>query len=145
MPTIQKDIIVQQELTKVFDLAQDYTARLQWDKYLRKAVLIDADKPTIGVSTYCESRKGVGMTAKYITFNRPTQTAMQMTKGPFIFKKFSGSWRFTAVDAQHTKVIFRYNVELKHVFKIFNPIIIQLLRTDLKNRLHYLKIYAEKL
>ena len=143
MPTLEDAIIIAESKERLFDLSQDYALRLQWDKYLRKARLIDCHTPEVNGQVYCESQKGIGMTARYVSFNRPVQTAMEMTKGPFIFRKFSGSWRFIEINPTQTKVIFRYNYQIKLPF-LFNPIVGWLLKADLTKRLRSLKHYAEK-
>src|ERR1700752_5038030 len=88
-------IIIDEMPEKVFDFTQDYTKRLIWDTFLKRADLIDgaiaADK---GVKAYCVAKNGMGMVTEYVTFNRPKVTAIKMTKGPFMFKSFLGSWTF---------------------------------------------------
>lgn len=142
MPTLEDSITIAQTKDVLFDLSQDYSLRLQWDKYLRKAELIDSQTPQVNGLVYCESQKGIGMTARYISFNRPVQTAMEMTEGPFIFRKFSGSWRFIELQPRLTKVVFRYNFQTKLPL-FLDPLVNWLLKADLAIRLKSLKQYAE--
>ncbi|AMM52122.1 hypothetical protein TH61_14285 [Rufibacter sp. DG15C] len=148
MPTLEDSILIQAPPEELFWLSQDYTKRLDWDKYLRAAYLKHGiHKAGKGVEAYCESQKGIGMTVRYVSFNPPQQVAMEMTKGPWVFKKFSGSWRFKEVANGQTRVFFRYNFQAKagaigHL--LMNPFLKWLLMTDIKNRLRYFKEAAEQ-
>jgi ribosome-associated toxin RatA of RatAB toxin-antitoxin module len=148
MPTLEVSILVQAPQEELFWLSQDYTKRLDWDKYLRVAYLKHGiTKAGKGVEAYCESKKGIGMTVRYVSFNPPQQVAMEMTKGPWVFKKFSGSWRFKAEANGQTRVYFRYNFQTKAgaIGQILlNPFLLWLLRTDIQNRLNYFKEAVEQ-
>ena len=48
-----------------------------------------------------------------IRIEAPRLAAMKMVRGPFFFRFFAGSWRFESVDAQHTRVIFRYSFDTR--------------------------------
>ncbi len=46
----------------VFDFTQDYSQRLHWDTFLKKADLIEgAIKADKGVKAYCVAKNGLGM------------------------------------------------------------------------------------
>lgn len=103
-----------------FDYTQDYKQRLNWDTFLKKADLIEgAKKAEIGVKSYCVAKNGIGMVTEYITFNRPKVTAIRMTKGPFMFKNFLGSWSFNETFPINTEVTFLYSFKLRFPFDIF--------------------------
>jgi ribosome-associated toxin RatA of RatAB toxin-antitoxin module len=147
MSTLEGSVVIQAPAEQLFWWSQDYDKRLQWDKYLRVARLEKEDTVAgKGVEAYCESRKGIGMTVRYICFHPPTQVAMEMTKGPWVFQKFSGSWRFKQVDDSNTTVYFRYNFQPKFgkVGKwVFQPFLKWLLQADINNRLQYFKAAVE--
>ncbi|GAA4297278.1 SRPBCC family protein [Nibribacter koreensis] len=147
MPTLEDSIVIKATQEELFWLSQDYSKRLAWDKYLRVAELKHGlCKAGKGVEAYCESKKGIGMTVRYVSFNPPQQVAMEMTEGPWVFKKFSGSWRFKEEAEGQTRVFFRYNYQAKAgalAGLVLNPVLTWLLRTDIKNRLHYFKAAAE--
>ncbi|MFB9862228.1 SRPBCC family protein [Rufibacter immobilis] len=147
MPTLEGVLEVHAPQEALFDLSQDYDQRLLWDKYLRVARLEHgAEQAQKGVEAYCESRKGIGMTVRYLTYHPPTQVAMEMTKGPWVFQKFSGSWRFKPVGNSSTHVYFRYHYKPKFGWMgklLLQPFISSLLRTDIKNRLRFFKEAVE--
>src|SRR6056297_2255568 len=102
-----------------FDFTQDYDQRLSWDTFLKKADLIEgATKADKGVKAYCVAKNGLGMETEYITFNRPKATAIKMTKGPFMFESFLGSWTFKEIQSNLTEVTFLYSFKLRFPFSI---------------------------
>jgi ribosome-associated toxin RatA of RatAB toxin-antitoxin module len=136
----EESIIIEQLPEQVFDFTQDYTKRLQWDTFLKKADLIDgATKAAKGVKAYCVARNGLGMVTEYITFNRPDVTAIKMTKGPFLFKSFLGSWRFRLHDKGKTEVVFLYSFTLRFPFVLLERAIRRNLRKNVRQRLADLK------
>ncbi|MGV3540760.1 MAG: type II toxin-antitoxin system RatA family toxin [Rufibacter sp.] len=148
MPTLENSVVVNGYPEDLFWLSQDYNERLEWDAYLAVARLEDgATQAAKGVKAYCESRKGIGMTVQYISFNPPQQVAMEMTEGPWVFHKFSGSWRFKQEDHGLTRVFFRYHFKPKFGVLgaiLFTPFLRWLLATDIKQRLRYFKEFVEK-
>ncbi|MDJ1481482.1 SRPBCC family protein [Cytophagaceae bacterium YF14B1] len=137
-------ILIHESATKVFDYTQDYTNRLKWDTFLTKADLIEgATRAGKGVKAYCVARNGLGMETEYVTFNRPRVTAIKMTKGPFLFKTFLGSWTFKELSASQTEVIFLYSFELRFPFYIFRYFVNRNLRKNVRQRLIDLKTCIE--
>jgi ribosome-associated toxin RatA of RatAB toxin-antitoxin module len=121
---ITESTFINASAEKVFDYTQDYSSRLIWDTFLRKAVLLNgATAAAQGVSSYCEAHTRIGIETVYITFNRPKVTAVKMTKGPWMFKSFSGSWQFLAKDNDQTEVIFTYSFTCRFPFTIFGKLI----------------------
>lgn len=137
-------ILIDEKAEKVFDYTQDYNARLKWDTFLKKADLIDgattADK---GVKAYCVAKNGIGMVTEYVTYNRPRVTAIKMTKGPYLFKSFLGSWTFKEVSIDKTEVIFLYSFTLRFPFNLLTRFIKNNLQTNVKQRLIDLKTNIE--
>lgn len=75
--------------------------------FIKRADLIDgATTAEKGVKAYCVAKNGLGMETEYVTFNRPRVTAIKMTKGPYTFKSFLGSWTFKELAMNKTEVIF---------------------------------------
>jgi len=123
-----------------FDFTQDYTQRLSWDTFLKKADLIEgATKANKGVKSYCVAKNGIGMVTEYITFNRPKATAVKMTNGPFMFKTFLGSWNFKETQTNVTEVAFLYSFELRFPFNMAKTLIKRNLRANVQQRLIDLK------
>ena len=119
-----EQILINEKSEKVFDFTQNYNNRLKWDTFLKKADLIDgatiADK---GVRAYCVAKNGIGMVTEYVTYNRPKVTAIKMTRGPFMFKSFLGSWTFKDIPNDKTEVIFLYSFSLRFPFNILTKFI----------------------
>ena len=129
-----------------FDYTQDYNTRLKWDTFLIRAELTDgAKKAAKGVKAYCVAKNGLGMLTEYVSFNRPKATAIKMTKGPFMFKNFLGSWNFKEVENFKTEVIFLYSFQLRFPFNLFTPIIKRNLQFNVRRRLFDLKTNIEEL
>jgi ribosome-associated toxin RatA of RatAB toxin-antitoxin module len=128
----------------VFDLTQDYGKRLTWDTFLKKAELIEgATEAAKGVKAFCVAKNGIGMETVYVSFNRPDVTAIKMTKGPFMFRSFAGSWQFKKIEEHKTEVIFRYSFSLRFPFNLLRSRIKENLRNNVKQRLIDLKHYVE--
>ena len=127
-----------------FDYTQDYKQRLIWDTFLKKADLIEgAEKAGKGIKAFCVAKNGLGMETEYVSFNRPKSTAVKMTKGPFMFKSFLGSWTFKDTKQNICEVIFLYSFKLRFPFSLFNIIIKRHLASNVKQRLIDLKTNIE--
>jgi ribosome-associated toxin RatA of RatAB toxin-antitoxin module len=136
----EESIIINSLPERVFDFTQDYSVRLRWDTFLKKADLLGgATEAGKGVKAYCVAYNGLGMVTEYITFNRPEVTAMKMTKGPFLFKSFLGSWRFRLQAPDRTEVIFLYSFTLRFPFLLLSKFITRNLQKNVRQRLRDLK------
>jgi ribosome-associated toxin RatA of RatAB toxin-antitoxin module len=123
-----------------FDYTQDYKQRLTWDTFLKKADLIEgATSAGKGVKAYCVAKNGLGMITEYISFNRPKATAIKMTKGPYMFKSFLGSWTFKEIQTDLTEVIFLYSFQLRFPFNLATGLIRRNLQGNVRQRLEDLK------
>lgn len=128
----------------IFDYTQDYTNRLSWDTFLRKAELMNgATNAAKGVRAYCVAKNGLGMETEYVSFNRPHVTAVKMTKGPFLFKTFLGSWNFKKFKPGVTEVTFLYSFELRFPFNLLAYPIKRNLQNNVRQRLRDLKTCIE--
>ena len=128
-----------------FDYTQDYSQRLIWDTFLKKADLIEgAINAGKGVKAYCVAKNGLGMVTEYVSFNRPKATAIKMTKGPFMFKSFLGSWTFKEIQTGLTEVIFLYSFQLRFPFNLVSGLIKRNLQANVKQRLEDLKKNIEE-
>lgn len=146
MQTIKftETIVIDEIPERVFDFTQDYGKRLLWDTFLKQADLIDgavnADK---GVKAYCVAKNGLGMVTEYITFNRPKVTAIKMTKGPYLFSSFLGSWVFKEVQENKTEVSFLYSFSLRFPFNLMPKLVKNNLQKNVRQRLADLKYNIE--
>lgn len=138
-------ILIQNNAQVIFDYTQDYDNRLSWDSFLKKATLINgATKAGKGVRAWCVAHNGLGMETEYVSFNPPRGTAIKMTRGPFLFKSFLGSWTFKALQDDQTEVIFLYSYELRFPFTLLSFFIRRNLQSNVRQRLVDLKRCVEK-
>jgi len=133
-------IVINENAQLIFDYTQDYNNRLVWDTFLKRAELIGgATKADKGVKAYCVAHNGLGMETEYVTFSRPKVTAIKMTKGPYLFKSFFGSWTFKELDSDKTEVIFLYSFDLRFPFNLLTFFIKINLQKNVRRRLVDLK------
>ena len=127
---------------ELFALSQDYDQRLAWDPYLKEATLVGgATRPGVGVLAWCVARNGFGMQTRYLTFRPPVACAIEMTRGPWFLRAFSGSWRFEAIGPGRTRVTFAYDVVGRSAF-LTRPLA-WIFRRDTARRLEALKFAVE--
>lgn len=140
-----EQITIRTEAAVAFDFTQDYSSRLRWDTFLKQAELIGgATEAAKGVKAYCVAKNGLGMETEYVSFNRPRVTAVKMTRGPFLFKSFLGSWTFKELAKDLTQVTFLYSFELRFPFSLLPSFIRQNLQRNVRQRLLDLKNCLEK-
>jgi ribosome-associated toxin RatA of RatAB toxin-antitoxin module len=140
-----EQITIHTEAEVAFDFTQDYNSRLSWDTFLKKAELIEgATEAAKGVKAYCVAKNGLGMETEYVSFNRPKVTAVKMTRGPFLFKSFLGSWTFKELANDLTQVTFLYSFELRFPFSLLTSFIRQNLQRNVRQRLLDLKSCLEE-
>jgi hypothetical protein len=109
--TFRQSVEIAAEPGALFDLTQDYGRRLDWDPFLKEARLVDgADGAGPGVRAWCVARNGLGMETRYVSFDPPSVCAVEMTRGPWTFRRFAGSWRFDPVGPGRTRVSFTYSL-----------------------------------
>jgi hypothetical protein len=139
-----ESISIHRPRARVFDYTQDYGQRLVWDTFLREAVLRDgAERAGLGVKAWCVSRHGLGMETEYVSFNPPAVTAVKMTRGPWMFESFAGSWKFDEVDADTTLTTFTYSFCLKPLLRPLTPVVRWSLVRNVRGRLKDLKEQLE--
>ncbi|SIT95080.1 type II toxin-antitoxin system RatA family toxin [Pontibacter indicus] len=140
-----QSITIKAAAEKVFDYTQDYNKRLVWDTFLKRAELVEgAIKADKGIKAYCVAHNGIGMETEYVSFYRPKVTAVKMTKGPFMFSSFLGSWTFKEISKHETEVVFLYSFTLRFPFTIIGKLIKRNLQSNVRQRLVDLKNYLEK-
>jgi ribosome-associated toxin RatA of RatAB toxin-antitoxin module len=146
MPIAEGRIHVAASQADVFDLAQDYDRRLEWDPFLRQIRMPDgAAANGVGARVWVVAKNGLSMEVIYIAFDRPRTVAMKMTEGPRMFKHFAGTWRFERRTERLTEVTFRYGFETTWSFlrPMLNPVIRSVLTRDIRRRLEGLERGAE--
>ena len=147
MPIAEGRLHITASQADLFDLAQDYDLRLEWDPFLRQIRLPDGGAPNgVGTRVWVRAKNGLSMEVIYVAFDRPRTVAMKMTEGPRVFKRFAGTWRFERRTERLTEVTFRYSFETTWSFlrPMLNPVIRSVLTRDIRHRLEGLKRGAEK-
>lgn len=130
----------------LFDLSQDYARRLTWDPFLRSADLLHgATAAGIGVQARCVGHDGLAVETEYVSFHPPQVTAVKMTRGPWVLEAFAGTWRFTAINADTTRVDFVYHLRArpKWLTWIMTPLVAYAFAREMRKRLAALKRAAE--
>jgi len=150
MPIVQDSILIDAPREPLFRLTQDYGLRLRWDPFVREMKFLDgATTAAVGVRTWVRAKNGLTMEVVYTTLKSPETVAMKMTRGPFFFTQFAGSWRFEPDPSGETskiKVTFRYSFTtrwpwLRHVI---DPVIQRVFLRDIRGRLQGLRHGAEQ-
>ena len=142
---ISADILIEKDAAFLFDYTQDYSKRLEWDTFLKRADIISHhQKAGLGVRTYCVARNGVGVETEYISYRRLKVTAVKIISPSLLFSEFSGSWQFKEIDQLKTNVMFTYSFEFKWPFRLVSKVIEKILLRNMRNRLYDLKLMVER-
>jgi hypothetical protein len=118
---------------------------LKWDPFLKEARLLDDETCAgRGVKTLCSSKTHLGrlqMETVYVTFIPPRVAAVKMLQGPRMLKSFAASLRQEQMGTDTTRVIYRYNFNLRPRWAapVLNPIFRALFSRQTRRRLHALK------
>jgi ribosome-associated toxin RatA of RatAB toxin-antitoxin module len=145
--TFEQSIEIAAAPAELFTLTQDYRRRLEWDPFLRSAELVGgATAPGVGVRAWCVARSGLGMETEYVSFQPPRVTAVKMTRGPWLIRRFAGSWRFEEIAPGRTRVGFRYHLEARPRWLawLVTPIMGWVFAHDKRKRLAALKTAVEQ-
>lgn len=152
MPTVQDSILIDAPQEPLFRLLQDYALRLRWDPFLRDMRFLDgATEAAVGVRTWVRAWTGLTMETVYTTVTSPSVVAMKMTRGPFFFSLFAGSWRLdpaAALDLGQGPVLvtFRYSFATRwpRLRPLLDRVVARVFRRDIRARLAGLKRGAEQ-
>ena len=137
MPTFRCQAEIAAPRDTLFALTQDYALRPRWDPLHEDVRLLDDGR------VWYQAKNGLTMTVRYVSHEAPERVAMTMVDGPWIFRRFSGSWIFEALDASRTRLTFAYHVELRWPLSLADGPMIRRLERNMALRLAGLKAYAE--
>lgn len=144
--TFEESLVIASSPARLFALTQDYGRRLEWDPFLRSAVLLgDAREAGVGARALCVARSGLRMETEYVSFTPPCSTAVKMTRGPWFIARFAGAWHFEELAPDTTRVRFRYSVQgrPRWLRRLLDPILTRFFARDTLRRLAALKAAAE--
>jgi ribosome-associated toxin RatA of RatAB toxin-antitoxin module len=145
MPIVSATIEIAAPPGALFALSQDYGLRRAWDPFIREMRFLDgAKKAGEGVRVAGRAWNGMTMEVRFTSFRPPRSVAMRMTRGPWFFAQFAGTWVFEPTGAG-SRVTFRYFFRTKPALfrSILEPIIAWAFRRDIEARLRGLKRGAE--
>ncbi|WGS49697.1 SRPBCC family protein [Paraburkholderia sp. D15] len=131
---------------RLFALSQDYARRPEWDPFATRAELLgDATAPDVGVDEYIESRGGLTMVSRYVSFQPPHVAAVSMIEGPRLLASFSGGWKFRPESPTQCRVTFTYNFRTSPAWLrwIMEPAAGFWYRRQTRRRLACFKTWAE--
>lgn len=146
VPTFERSIEVPSGRAALFWWMQDYERRLEWDTFLVEARLVGgATQAAVGVRAWCVDRAGRGMETEYVSFKPPARVAVRMTKGPWMFRSFAGSWAYDEIDRERTRVTFRYHVVARpHLGAVTDWILERVFAREMTDRLEALRDAAAR-
>jgi hypothetical protein len=133
----------------VFDLIHNYSRRLEWDQFLKKAALLKgAQAAGVGVHSVCVAKNrlgGLGMETVYVVFDRPRIAAVKMVHGPAILQSFGASLRQDSVALGTTRVTYKYTLETRPAWLrwLFTPVCKWVFSRETRGRLEKLKSFLE--
>lgn len=148
-PAIEQSIDLAAPAAAVFDLIHDYGRRLEWDRFLRRACLLDgAQCAGVGVKSLCVARiaaGGAGMETVYVGFDRPRVAAVKMTRGPFYIDSFAASLRQIPLPDGGTRVSYKFQITgwPRWLGRLLDPLLARVFRRETRRRLAGLKRFME--
>lgn len=117
MLTREQSVEIAASPEAVFDLIHNYSRRLEWDPFLKQAMLLQgAQSAGIGVHSLCVAKNrlgGLGMETVYVVFERPRIAAVKMVRGPAILESFGASLRQDEVRPGITRVTYKYTLQTR--------------------------------
>jgi ribosome-associated toxin RatA of RatAB toxin-antitoxin module len=146
MPVIESSTEIAAGQADLFDLAQDYGSRLEWDPFLKSMRFQGgAEEAAVGVRVRVRAKNGLAMEVVYVALDRPRSVAMKMVDGPRFFEHLAGTWRFDALGSARTRVTFKYSFETRWRWlrRPLNSIVDRVFARDVARRLEGLKRAAE--
>ncbi|HEX8274717.1 MAG TPA: SRPBCC family protein [Longimicrobiaceae bacterium] len=147
MPVVERSVEIRAPREALFDLAQDYHLRGAWDPFTREMRFLDgAAEAAPGVRVRVRAWNGLRMDVEYVTVRRPERVAVRITRGPFFFENFAGSWVFHDAGGGVTRVVFRYSFRTRWGWlrPVLDPVVSAVFGRDVAARVRGLKRAAEE-
>jgi len=147
--TREQSIEIRASPEEVFDLIHDYSRRLEWDPFLKKAELLHGAKAAgVGADSLCVAKNrlgGLGMETVYVVFDRPRVAAVKMVHGPAILQLFGASLRQDQLSPGTTRLTYKYTLETRPAWLrwFFTPICKWVFSRETRGRLAKLKSFLE--
>ena len=143
---IKYEVTIQASAKALFELTQDYSKRTLWDPLTTEAYLVNSNSAAEVQLVRCTARNGMSMDTVYVSYQPYKVAAVKLVKGPYIFDKFAGGWRFEELSPDLTLVKFSYNVTTKPRWLswLLTPMVVGVFRHETRKRIRALKAYAER-
>lgn len=136
MPTLEREAEVRARADALFWLMQDYGQRLRRDPFLKEARLLgEAQLAARGERAWCVDRAGRGMETEYVSFDPPRRVAVRMTRGPWLLRRFAGSWIYEPLGPDRTRVRFRYHLALRWRIPGTEGLVLRFFAREMQKRL----------
>lgn len=142
MPRIQAEALIAVDRDSAYQLAQDFTRRLEWDRFAER-IRFDHGRVTseVGFAGAAHMLNPFRMMVEQVNLVVPSMIAMNMLEGPSFIRKVKSSWRFEALDESNTKV--QLDCEFKSrwpiVSALIDPMLEKIFQRDARNALNDLK------
>lgn len=149
MLTREQSVEIAASPEAIFDLIHNYSRRLEWDPFLKKAALLNgAQAAGVGVHSVCVAKNrlgGLGMETVYVVFDRPRIAAVKMVRGPAILQSFGASLRQDHVILGTTRVTYKYALETRPAWLrwLLTPLCKCVFSRETRGRLAKLKSFLE--
>lgn len=135
---------------RAFELVHDYAKRLEWDPFLREAVVLDGEGAAgLGVSTRCSARRwlgGLAMETRYVSWQPGKVAAVRMTVPTPFFQRFAASIRHrpTADGRSSVTYVFNFRGRPRWLAPVLEPVMNWMMRRETKARLDALAAALER-
>lgn len=149
MPCAKIAVDIEAPSDAIFDLIHDYSRRLEWDPFLRKAHMLGkAQTAGRGVEARCVARwtaGGLAMDTVYVSFNRPRIAAVTMVRGPFFLRTFAASIRQESKSATRTRLTYQYSFDSwpRRLSWPIDRLVSRIFHRETSLRLKALKLFME--
>jgi hypothetical protein len=133
---------------EVFHVLHNYKRCLEWDSLLRKAVLVDCQEARVGAHSYCQAKwrlGGIGVAARYVSFEPGRLAAVKMTNRPWFFETFAASIRHEDLPGGASRIEYQFQFLAKPRWLRFalHPVMRFVLGVETRKRLRGLKRFVK--
>lgn len=146
MPRIQVEALVSANRDQLYRLAEDYTCRLQWDRFVSR-IRFDHGTvtSTMGFAGAAHLFNPFRMRVEYVSLAYPSLIAINMLEGPKFLSKVKNLWRFERAENNTTKIILTSDFKSRWPLlnQIIDPLLAKIIRRDLVRALDDFKRAVE--
>lgn len=135
---------------RAFDLLHDYDRRLEWDTLLRAARLEGGGPAGVGAVAVCTARRWLGgysFRTRYVTFRRPTLSAVTLVAPAPFFARWSASARHkplandAAGDRSELVYTMTFTCRPRWARRVVEPLALAAFKLETRRRLRALAAF----